>query len=58
MSVHDDGTDLGKDITDPAGGSPEVRGGESPADWTGPLPEVPPGKVRGDWCGHPECGGD
>lgn len=75
MSVNDDGTDLGlaeqtprdgKDITDPAGGAAETRGGETPADWTGPLPEAkpyrrPPGQNAAgsaDWCGHPGCGGD
>ena len=72
MSVYDDGDDLGpaerlqdggKDIADPAGGAPETRGGESPADWTGPLPEKPARRMPGrrapaDWCGHPGCGGD
>ena len=55
----------GKDITDPAGGEPEIRGGESPADWTGPLPGKPYRRPQGqradgdaDWCGHPDCGGD
>lgn len=31
----------GKDITDPAEGSPEIRGGEKPSDWKGPLPPLP-----------------
>jgi hypothetical protein len=28
----------GKNIADPAAGQAEVRGGESPEEWTGPLP--------------------
>jgi hypothetical protein len=28
----------GKDITDPAYGDQEIRGGESPESWQGPLP--------------------
>jgi hypothetical protein len=40
--------DRGKDITDPARGHPEIRGGETPDDWTGPLPaaDIPPGKAE------------
>lgn len=34
--------DKGKDITDPAKGIPETRGGENPSEWTGPLPDAPP----------------
>jgi hypothetical protein len=30
--------DKGKDISDPARGKPEIRGGEDPGDWTGPMP--------------------
>ena len=67
MSVNDDGTDLGlaehtprggKDITDPAGGAAETRGGETPADWQGPLPSAPRHGAPADWCGNPEWGGD
>lgn len=34
----EDPREQGKNITDPAAGQAEVRGGESPSDWTGPLP--------------------
>jgi len=40
VSARDGTGDTGKDITDPAGGQAEVRGGETPEDWTGPLPET------------------
>lgn len=30
--------DKGKNITDPAYGEQEIRGGETPEVWTGPLP--------------------
>lgn len=68
MSIFDDGDDLGlaphggKDITDPAGGAAETRGGESPAEWQGPLPDTGRAPSRhgalADWCGDPACGGD